>query len=105
MLRKLTLLSAVALLALPMLAQSSEHLTGMVTDSNCGAKHGMGGMSAAQCIKACIKSGASYALVSGDKVYTLKGDKAMFDKYAGAKVVVDGEANGTTVTVKSIKPA
>jgi hypothetical protein len=105
LLGRLTLISAAAALALPTLAQSSTQLTGTITDSNCGAKHGMAGMTPAQCTKACIKSGASYALVSGDKVYTLKGDKTMMDKYAGAKVTIAGDADGTTVNVKSIKPA
>ncbi len=104
-LRRLTLISAAVTLAFPMLAQSSTQLTGTITDSNCGAKHGMAGMTPAQCTKTCIKSGANYALVSGDKVYTLKGDKAMMDKYAGSKVTVAGDADGTTVNVKSIKPA
>ena len=40
---------------------------------------------AAQCTRECVKSGSDYALVVGDKVYTLKGDKAAFDKFAGAK--------------------
>jgi preprotein translocase subunit YajC len=46
-----------------------------------------------------------YALVVGSKVYTLKGDKAQIDKYAGEKVTIKGEASGNTITVKSIAAA
>jgi hypothetical protein len=43
--------------------------------------------------------------VVGDKVYTLTGDKAAIDKFAGASVVVKGKVSGSTVTVESIKAA
>ena len=50
--------------------------TGTVSDAMCGAKHGMPG-DAAGCTRGCISKGSKYALVVGDKVYTLEtGDKA-----------------------------
>jgi hypothetical protein len=84
-------------------AQADQTLTGTVTDSMCGKKHMMQG--AAQCTRECVKSGSDYALVVGDKVYTLKGDKAAIDKFAGANVVVTGKTSANTVTVESIKAA
>ena len=86
-------------------AQATETLTGTVSDAMCGKKHMMKGESAAQCMRDCVKEGSEYALVVGDKVYTLKGDKAAIDKFAGANVVVKGKLSGSTVTMESIKAA
>jgi hypothetical protein len=86
-------------------AQATETLTGTVSDAMCGKKHMMKGESAAQCTRDCVKEGSDYALVVGDKVYTLKGDKAAIDKFAGANVVVRGKLSGSTVAMESIKAA
>jgi len=74
------------------IAQATQTLTGTVSDAMCGKKHIMQGLTAAQCTRECVKSGTDYALVVGDKVYTLKGDKAAIDKFAGANVTVKGKA-------------
>jgi len=87
------------------IAQATQTLTGTVSDAMCGKKHIMQGLTAAQCTRECVKSGTDYALVVGDKVYTLKGDKAAIDKFASANVTVKGKANGSVVTVESIKAA
>jgi hypothetical protein len=86
------------------IAQAAQTLTGTVSDAMCGKKHMMQGATAAQCTRECVKSGSDYALVVGNKVYTLQGDKAAFDKFAGANVIVKGKTNGSVVTVESIKP-
>jgi len=96
----------VGLAAVPALAAGkSQTLTGEVSDAMCGAKHQMPG-NAADCTRACMKHGSKYALVVGDKVYTLEtSDKAALDKLndlAGAKAKVTGEVDGTTITVKSV---
>ncbi|MGP8227441.1 MAG: hypothetical protein ACLQGT_14965 [Terracidiphilus sp.] len=82
--------------------------TGTVSDTMCGKSHSSMGtsMSAADCTRACVKAGASYALVTSDKVYGLKADKAQLDqldKFAGAKVVIDGDPSGTIITIKTVK--
>lgn len=86
-------------------AGKSQTLTGEVSDAMCGAKHQMPG-NPAECTRACIKHGSKYALVVGDKVYTLETtDKAALDKLndlAGAKAKVTGDVDGTTVAVKSV---
>jgi hypothetical protein len=78
--------------------------TGTVSDAMCGAKH-MG--SAAECTRGCVKKGSKYALVVGDKVYTLEtSDKAALDtldKQAGAKATVTGTEKDNTITVTSVK--
>jgi hypothetical protein len=85
-------------------ADKPQTLTGTVSDSMCGAKH-MGG-SAADCTRACVKQGSKYALVVGDKVYTLQGgDAATLDKLAGEKATVTGTVNGNTINVTSVSAA
>ena len=96
----------VGLAAVPALAAGkSQTLTGEVSDAMCGAKHEMKGKSA-DCTRVCMKHGSQYALVVGDKVYTLEtSDKAALDKLndlAGAKANVTGEVDGTTIAVKSV---
>ena len=86
-------------------AQATKSLTGTVSDSMCGKTHMMKGESEAQCTSECVKSGSDYTLVVGDKVYTLKGDKAAIDKFAGANAIVKGKLSGSTVTMESIKAA
>lgn len=77
-------------------------LTGVVSDSMCGAKHMAKDKTAAQCTRECVKTGMDYALVVGKKVYVLKGDKAEIDKLAGKRATVKGSVSGSTVTVESI---
>src|SRR6266403_2570403 len=99
------LIAPVAVLVLGatgLFAQATQTLTGTVSDAMCGAHHMMQGASAAQCTRECVKQGSDFALVSGDKVYTLKGDKAQFDKFAGENVIVKGKVSGTTISVDSI---
>jgi hypothetical protein len=93
-----------ALCAAGLSAQSTETVTGTVTDAMCGAHHTMPGASAAECTRECVKHGSDYALASGDKVYTLKGDKTQFDKLAGQSVTVKGKVTGKTIAVESIAP-
>jgi hypothetical protein len=83
-------------------AQSNQTLTGTVSDAMCGAHHMMQGKTPAQCTRECVKQGSDFALVSGGKVYTLKGNKTQFDKFAGEKVIVKGNVSGTTISVDSI---
>ena len=86
-------------------AQSSQTLTGTVSDAMCGAHHMMQGASAAQCTRECAKQGSDFALVSAGKVYTLKGDKSQLDKFAGQNVTIKGKLDGKTITVDSIAAA
>jgi hypothetical protein len=48
---------------------------------------------------------SDFALVSAGKVYTLKGDKSQFDKFAGQNVTIKGKPDGKTITVDSIAAA
>jgi hypothetical protein len=88
-------------------AGKAQTFNGQVSDAMCGAKHEMEG-SAAQCTRACLQHGSKYALIVGDKVYTLDGadKKALeqLDKLAGEKASVTGTADGSTIQVASVSP-
>jgi len=89
-------------------AAKAQTFTGMVSDAMCGAKHMMEGDPVA-CLRACVQKGSRYALVVGDKVYTLdaknKADLDALDKLAGQQAKVKGEAEGETIEVNSVSPA
>ncbi len=89
-------------------AAKAKTFTGTVSDSMCGAKHAMPGDDAG-CTRACVSKGSKYALVVGDKVYTLDtSDKtalATLDKQAGAKVTVTGTDKDNTITVTGVTAA
>jgi hypothetical protein len=91
----------------PASAADKQTLTGLVSDSMCGAQHMEA--DAVKCTRACIGHGANYTLVVGDKVYSLNTtDKALLNKLneqAGSKVTVTGTVNGIGVDVSSVTPA
>jgi hypothetical protein len=97
-----SVIGVITLFAAALLAQSPQSFSGTISDSMCGARHMMKNLTPAQCTRECVKQGSDYALVVGSKVYTLKGDKAQIDKFAGQKVTIKGDASGSTITVKSI---
>jgi hypothetical protein len=105
----LSLLALGALLAVPSaMAASPQTFTGTVSDAMCGAKHMMEGKGA-DCLRACVKQGSKYALVVGDKVYTLDSkDKStldQLDKLADQKASVKGTVDGDTIAVTSVAAA
>ena len=83
-------------------AGGEQTFTGVVSDNMCGKQHMAKDKSAAECTRECVKAGSDYALVIGDKVYTLQGDKSVIDKYAGEKATVKGTEKGETITVSFI---
>jgi len=101
----LALVVATGLMVTTAIAKDQTY-TGTVSDAMCGAKH-MG--DAASCTRACVGKGSKYALVVGDKVYTLDTtDKAALDtldKQAGAKVTVTGTEKDNTIAVSKVAPA
>jgi hypothetical protein len=87
----------------------TQTFTGKVSDAMCGAKHTEGNLAPADCVRACVQKGAQYALVVGDKVYTLNtSDKATLgelNKLAWEQAKVNGTADGDTISVKSVSSA
>jgi hypothetical protein len=102
-------LSTVVAVVPGMAAGSTQSFTGKVSDAMCGAKHTEAEIAPADCVRACVQKGANYALVGGDKVYTLKtSDKATLDelsKLAWEQAKVTGTASGDTISVKSVAAA
>jgi hypothetical protein len=105
-----TMVLSTGLAVLPGMAEgSTQTFTGKVSDAMCGAKHSEAGIAPADCVRTCVQKGANYALVVGDKVYTLKtSDKATLDqlnKLAWEQAKVTGTASGDTISVKSVAAA
>jgi hypothetical protein len=97
-------LSLAATLALGTMGLLGADWTGTISDSMCGASHGS--TPAAQCTAACVKKGAKYVIVVGDKVYGIANQDAKgLAKYAGANVKVTGKIDGDTITVAKIAKA
>lgn len=82
---------------------SGKTFAGMITDSHCGARHSMkSGKSSAECVRSCVRNGAHYVLVDGEKNYPLDGDSRQFEERAGERVEVVGMLEGDTIKVKAV---
>lgn len=96
------------LLATAAFAAKAQTFTGTLTDAMCGASHMMEG-DPASCLRTCVNKGSKYALVVGDKVYTLDSSNAAtldaLAKLGAQKVTVKGTADGETITVTSVTAA
>ena len=90
-------------------ADSTQTFMGKVSDAMCGAKHTEGSLAPAVCVRDCVQKGAKYALVVGNKVYTLStSDQAALDelnKLAWEQAKITGTASGDTISVKSVAAA
>jgi hypothetical protein len=95
-------------LATAALAAKIQTFTGTVSDAMCGATHMMEG-DPASCLRTCVNKGSKYALVVGDKVYTLDSSSpATLDalgKLAAQKATVKGTIDGETISVSSVAAA
>jgi hypothetical protein len=99
--------AVVATLATGAASAQTSTLTGVVTDQMCGAHHMMAGANAQKCTRECVGMGSAYALVVGDKVYTLQATadvKKELYALAGASAVVKGTVSGLTVQVATVAP-
>ena len=111
-LKRNVLLGAISLAAVlavsSAFAAKAQTFTGTVSDAMCGAQHMMAG-DPVSCLRACVQKGSKYALVVGEKVYTLdtqdKTSSDALDKLAGQQAKVKGEANGDTIEVSSVAAA
>ena|ERR1700722_14483292 len=90
-----------SLYALPAHKQT---FTGEIGDAMCGRKHMEG--TPAECTRTCVEHGSKYALIVGEKIYTLettdKAALAALDQQAGKNAVVTGTLNGDTIEVSSV---
>jgi len=78
--------------------------SGVLTDAHCGARHpSKSHLSAGDCVRMCLKQGYAWALVDGERIYTLKGDSPVLDRLAGERVSVSGTLEGNTIHVQSVE--
>ena len=103
--RKFSLIAILFAAVMAMLAAAKpQTFTGEVSDSMCGAKHMMDNK--AECTRTCVSKGSNYALVVGDKVYTLNTtSKAALDQLntlAGEQAKVTGSVNGDAIDVSKV---
>ncbi len=99
---KLTTVLTLALAGAFAAVAQQQSLTGVVTDSMCGATHMAKDKTPAQCTRMCVKDGMKYALAAEKKVYTLEGHEAELVKLAGQKVTVKGILKGDTLSVNEV---
>ena len=83
-------------------AAERKTLEGTISDAMCGVKHGMQGMSGAECTIKCVEMGSKYALVVGTDVYELEGKANELKALAGQKVKLTGNVDGKTIQVESV---
>ena len=64
-------------LATALLAAEPQTITGVITDTVCGAKHGMmKGQPDDECVRMCVKGAREFALYDGSRVWKLSDQKA-----------------------------
>ena len=79
---------------------SSTRFTGMITCSRCRGRHLRNSrMSSEQCARACVRAGAVYILVDGDRSYVLVGDNEAVGKFAGQRINIMGTRQGDAILV------
>ena len=81
-------------------AKAPQTFTGVITDTLCGAKHGMKGHSDADCAKMCVKGSGQYALFDGENVLKLS-DQKNSAKFAAQRAEVVGTLDEKTKTIKA----
>jgi hypothetical protein len=82
----------------------AETMTGVVSDSMCGAKHSTASAAATKCVKQCEANGAKLVVVSNGKVYTTD-DQAKLKGFEGKEVKIDGTVSGDSINITSVASA
>ena len=105
---KLTLITLFVLsFALVASATFASELTGVITETHCGAAHKEGTDKDISCIKSCTKSGAGkLALLAGDQLYTITNpEKAAGHEGHTVNITGKTDENAKTVTIDTLKMA
>lgn len=83
-------------------APAGENYQGVVTDSRCGARHARNSrLNPTECARLCVREGARYVLVDGNRRYKLVGSQEALEKFAGQRIRVSGTRQGETIQVSS----
>lgn len=98
----LAALLAVLATATPQAYGSASTMDGVISDTKCGKNHKWSGKTDAQCVQDCLKGKESYALVVGDRVYTLAGQPREIAPFACQHVQIKGTVKALMLTVISI---
>ena len=82
-------------------------LSGVITETKCGAAHKAGTDKDISCIKSCAKSGAGkLALLAGDTLYTITNpEKATGHEGQPVKVTGKTDDSAKTVTIDTLEAA
>jgi len=103
-LASIAIISATVFFSINASAAKKQTFTGEVGDAMCGRKHMEG--TPAECTRTCVEHGSKYALIVGEKIYTLdttdKTALAMLDQQAGKNATVTGTLEGDTIEVISV---
>ena len=97
--KKIALLAFAVLVFGSLSFAGSKTITGVVSDSHCGAKHSTAGN--AECVEHCVSGGATYVLVSNGKVYQLDAQDK-FKGLGGKEVTVTGKLKGDSIKVTNV---
>jgi hypothetical protein len=103
--KKRTYVAALAIV-LGSAVANAKTFTGVITDTMCGASHGMmKGQPDDRCVKMCAKASSEYALFDGKTVWKLSDQKAPA-KFAAKRVTVTGtyDEKSKTIKVTAIAP-
>ena len=91
--------------SLPSDHPSSTRFTGMITCSRCRARHMRNSrMTAEECARACVRAGAVYILVDGDRSHILIGESEEVSKFAGQRANIMGTLQNGAILVDSTSP-
>src|SRR5690242_20594115 len=108
---KVMALAVAGLLGLGANAFAASTMTGLISDSQCGASHAAmtehgAKMTDTQCTNACVQHGAKYVFVQNGKVLQIANqDFKDLPTLAGDTVRLTGDVKGDTVTVTKITKA
>lgn len=81
-------------------AGSSETITGIITDTMCGAKHTMmKDKNDGECVRMCVKGSHDYALYDGKNVWKLSDQKTPA-RFMAKSVKTTGNPDPKTMTIK-----
>jgi hypothetical protein len=80
-----------------------QHFSGIITDAHCGSKHEDSEKDPSDCATICVRNGARYAIVNGDRKYELVGELWQIGQFAGQWVNLTGVLDGGTIKVSSAR--
>lgn len=84
-------------------AAATQTVTGVITDSMCGATHAMmKGHADADCVRMCVKGSGEYALYDGKSTWKLSDQKTPAS-FAAKRVKVTGTVEKNSMKIKVAK--